>query len=191
MKTFFSAVFIGLSVFTALDGFIAHDGQPKLIKFPKLKRPLVNRTKSTQLDQEFLGFLWNLKSDLSAGTFSAGLGFVSPKHYLSDRMHLVLRLSSETGTPITPLLNRFIKQVKYQIELKQEIASELASTKATVLVLATLPLIGILLSFLIGINSMQWLFGTSLGRFALVIGAALNLFGWLWVNQIIKKALSV
>lgn len=185
MKSLISASLIGLAVFIFLGGKIKI-GELSKIRFPKFTR--LNRK---QLDQEFLSFLWSLKSDLSTGIISSNLKIAPTNHFLTDRLHLVFRLSSETGTAITPLLNRFIRQVKYQIELKQEIASELASTKATVLVLATLPFLGVFLSTLIGANSILWLFSTPIGRISLFIGLLLNAIGWLWVNRIIKKALIV
>ena len=98
-------------------------------------------------------------------------------------------LNSQTGTSLTPTINRFIKQTKNQIELKQEINSELASTKATVVVLAGLPVIGIFLSSLLGANSLNWLFTTSGGRACLFLGALLNLLGIIWIKKIINRSL--
>ncbi len=185
MKSLASALLIGLSIYVSLGG------QLRKVKISKINLPNFTRSNSKQQDQEFLGYLWSLKSDLSAGAIPSNLEVGLPKHFLSKRLKLVLELSSKTGTPITPLLNRFIRQVKNQIELKQEIASELASTKATVLVLATLPLLGVLLSTVIGTNSLRWLISTPVGRVSLFIGLLLNLIGGLWVNRIVKKALIV
>lgn len=184
MRTIFASGLIGLSV------FILQGGQIPLPKSPDLKNWKLVRSSNKKMDQEFLGYLWNLKSDLSAGLIPTNLEMVTPSHKLANRLLLVVRISVETGTAITPLLNRFIKQVKYQIELSQEIASELASTKSTVLVLALLPAFGVVLSGFIGINSINWLFQNPIGRIALTIGLILNVLGWLWINRIIKKALS-
>ena len=183
MKSILAAGFIGLSV------FIFQGGQPPAFKMLKFKKFQILPRQNKKIDQEFLGYLWNLKSDLSAGVIPANLGITPPKHELAKRLGLVLRISEQTGTAVTPLLNRFIKQVKYQLELKQEIASELASTKATVLVLALLPLFGVLLTSFLGANSIAWLVQNSFGRIALGLAMILNFLGWKWVNRLIKNSL--
>ena len=183
MKSILAAGFIGFAVFIFLGGQIPHF---KLIRKKKFQ---ISLRQNKQADQEFLGYLWNLKSDLSAGAIPANLQINPPSHEFARRLGLVLRISEQTGTSVTPLLNRFIKQVKYQIELKQEIASELASTKATVLVLALLPLFGVLLTSFLGANSVIWLMQNSFGRIALGFALILNLLGWVWVKRIIKNSL--
>ncbi len=188
MRPLMSAMFIGFSVFVWFTDFSKskknfRDGNSirKILK--------INRRPNKRADQEFLAFLWNIKSQLSSGAIPANLTDSPPNHFLTEKFDLVLRIGSQTGTALTPLINRFIKQVKYQIELKQEIESELATTKATVLVLATLPLLGIFLSLLLGANSINWLLNSTLGRVSLGLGILLNLLGWLWVQRIVAKAL--
>jgi hypothetical protein len=183
-----SAMFIGFSVFVWFTDFSKskknfRDGNSirKILK--------INPRPNKRADQEFLAFLWSIKSQLSSGAIPANLTDSPPNHFLTEKFDLVLRIGSQTGTALTPLINRFIKQVKYQIELKQEIESELATTKATVLVLATLPLLGIFLSLLLGANSINWLLNSTLGRVSLGLGILLNLLGWLWVQRIVAKAL--
>lgn len=184
MKALLTSLLFGLSL------FIFQGGQLKTIQLFQRKLPKHRNRKNKNRDQEFLAYLWNLKSLLSTGFLPSNLAQNPPNHFLANRLAIVLRIGSDTGTALTPLLNRFIKQVKYQIELQQEVASELASTKATVFVLASLPIFGVILSIFIGANAITWLTQTSIGRYAFGFGVLLNVLGWLWVNRIIKNALS-
>jgi tight adherence protein B len=71
---------------------------------------------------------------------------------------------------------------------EQLIATELASTKATVFVLAGLPIMGAGMGLMLGADSMSWLFGSSAGRVCLVLGLGLELVGWLWIKRLLKRA---
>lgn len=183
MKTLFASCLIGLAVFIYLGGSIP------LPKFAKTKRKFRGHFKSNKENQEFLEYLWFLKSELSTGVNIANVDLNVPDHRLANRVNLIFALAAETGTAITPSLNRFIRQAKNEIELKQEIESELASTKATVYVLACLPVFGMALGNLLNGNSIGWLIGSSIGRACLFLAIALNLLGILWINRLIKRSL--
>lgn len=183
MKTLFASCLIGLAVFIYLGGSIP------LPKFGKAKRKICGHFKSNKENQEFLEYLWFLKSELSTGVNIANVDLNVPDHRLANRVNLIFALAVQTGTAVTPSLNRFIKQAKNEIELKQEIESELASTKATVYILACLPIFGLALGNLLNGNSIGWLVGTSIGRIYLLLAIALNLLGILWINRLIKRSL--
>lgn len=183
MKSLFAAALVTISTYLFLGGTFSR------IHFKRLRTPKFQVKRQSQMDQDFLEFLWNLKSELSSGAVNSKIETEIPNHQLSNRLNLILELSKQSGTPVTPVINRFIKQTKNQIELKQEIASELASTKATVIILASLPILGIFLSSLLSGNSLNWLFGTGAGRLCLGIGAGLNLIGLYWIKRIIRSAL--
>jgi tight adherence protein B len=71
---------------------------------------------------------------------------------------------------------------------EQMIATELASTKATVFVLAGLPLMGAGMGLILGSDSIAWLLGSSAGRVCLVLGLGLELMGWLWIKRLLNCA---
>ena len=183
MKTFVASFFIGLAVFIYLGGSIP------LPKFGKAKKKFQGHFKSNKENQEFLEYLWFLKSELSTGVNIANVDLNLPDHRLANRVNLIFTLAAQTGTAVIPSLNRFIKQAKNEIELKQEIESELASTKATVYVLACLPVFGVILGNLLNGNSIGWLIGTSTGRICLSLAITLNLLGIFWINRLIKRSL--
>lgn len=183
MKTLVSSFLVGLAVFIHLGGSIP------LPNFGKSGKKLRRRFKTKKENQEFLEYLWFLKSELSTGVNIANIDLKVPDHKLDNRVNLIFELAAETGTAVTPSLNRFIRQAKNEIELKQEIESELASTKATVYVLACLPVFGLVLGNLLNGNSIGWLLGTSTGRVCLLLAITLNLLGILWINRLIKRSL--
>lgn len=182
-----TAVTLGLATYIFIGGI------PKLPRLLKVKigtKPKFSFRKQN-LDQEFIEFLWQLKSELSTGVLTSLTGLNVPQHKSAANLELVIRSSYETGAAVTPTINRLIKQLKNQIDLKQQVSAELASTKATVIILASLPLFGLFLSSLLSGNSINWLFGTPGGRWCLFGGLTLNLFGIAWLNRIIKKSLEI
>ena len=72
---------------------------------------------------------------------------------------------------------------------EQQVSAELASTKATVFILAGLPIIGSGLSLLLGAQSLTWLLQSIGGRICLTLGITMEVLGWLWVKRLLTGAL--
>lgn len=156
---------------------------------PSLRLPNLSFRKRN-LDQEFLAFLWEFKSELSSGMSIANHQVNLPDHRLKPYLETILRIARQTGAPLTPTINRLIKQTKNNIELNNEIAAELASTKATLVVLACLPAVGLVLGTLLSGNSLHWLLNNKFGHICLAAGLFLNLLGIYWLKLIINRALA-
>jgi len=103
---------------------------------------------------------------------------------------ILMQASAISGASISqPLSNLASAMIRNRTQ-EQLLASELASTKATVLVLAGLPIIGFALAMMLGSQSITWLFATSGGRTCLMTGLALELCGLLWIKRLLSTALS-
>ena len=100
----------------------------------------------------------------------------------------LLDLSSQSGSSANEALTQVADKLMNRRNQEQLIATELASTKATVFVLAGLPIMGAGMGLMLGADSMSWLFGTSAGRVCLVLGLALELVGWLWIKRLLNRA---
>ena len=187
MTELVTALLIGSATYIFIGG-IPH--LPRMLKVKIGTKPKYSFRKQNS-DQEFIESLWQLKSELSTGVLGSLSNLNIPKHKSLSQLELIIKSSNETGAAITPTINRLIKQLKNQIDLKQQVSAELASTKATVIILASLPIFGLFLSSLLSGNSINWLFGTPVGRWCLIGGLTLNLFGIVWLNRIIKKSLEV
>ncbi len=100
----------------------------------------------------------------------------------------LLDLSSQSGSSISEALTQVADKLMKRRNQEQLIATELASTKATVFVLAGLPIMGAGMGLMLGADSISWLFGSSAGRVCLVLGLGLELVGWLWIKHLLKRA---
>lgn len=100
----------------------------------------------------------------------------------------LLELSSQSGSSVNEALTQVADKLMARRNQEQLIATELASTKATVFVLAGLPIMGAGMGLMLGADSMSWLFGSSAGRVCLVFGLGLELVGWLWIKRLLNRA---
>jgi tight adherence protein B len=100
----------------------------------------------------------------------------------------LLDLSSQSGSSINEALTQVADKLMTRRNQEQMIATELASTKATVFVLAGLPLMGAGMGLILGSDSISWLLGSSAGRICLVLGLGLELMGWLWIKRLLNRA---
>jgi len=101
----------------------------------------------------------------------------------------VIDISEQTGAPMVPSLDTLIASCISDHEQKALLSSELSSTKSTIVVLALLPLIGIALSLVMGVNSLAWLFTHPFGWMCLLVSASLEALGFFWVRTLINRAL--
>jgi tight adherence protein B len=102
----------------------------------------------------------------------------------------LLELSSQSGSSVTEALAQVADKLMTRKNQEQLIATELASTKATVFVLAGLPIIGAGMGLMLGSDSISWLLGSTAGRVCLALGLALELLGWFWIKRLLNGALA-
>ena len=101
---------------------------------------------------------------------------------------LIYRICARTGAPVTDSLMRIINSVRDQQRRQRTLAQETASTKATVVVLAALPLLGVLMGLGLGLNPLTWFLHSVLGALCLTSGVGLEVLGWLWVRLLMRRA---
>jgi Flp pilus assembly protein TadB len=102
----------------------------------------------------------------------------------------LLDLSSQSGSSVNEALTQVADKLMMRRNQEQLIATELASTKATVFVLAGLPIMGAGMGLLLGSDAISWLLGSTAGRLCLVLGIGLELVGWLWIKRLLNRALA-
>ena len=102
----------------------------------------------------------------------------------------LLELSSQTGSSINEALTLVADKLMTRRNQEQLIATELASTKATVFVLAGLPIMGAGMGLMLGSDSISWLLGSPAGRVCLALGIGLELVGWFWIKRLPNRALA-
>lgn len=99
------------------------------------------------------------------------------------KVALFLDLSNERGTPLLPALEAIIGSLDAELAISEELQSEVASAKATATLLSLIPLI-----VLLALHPFHFLFGTLIGRLALVGAVSLNLLGRFWISRISQSA---
>ena len=102
----------------------------------------------------------------------------------------LLEFSSQSGSSINEPLTQVADKLMTRRNQEQLIATELASTQATVFVLAGLPIMGAGMGLILGSDSISWLFGSAAGRVCFLFGIGLELAGWLWIKRLLNRALA-
>lgn len=102
----------------------------------------------------------------------------------------LLDLSSQSGSSVNEALTQVADKLMTRRNQEQLIATELASTKATVFVLAGLPILGAGMGLILGSDSISWLLGSPAGHVCLGLGIGLELLGWFWIKRLLNRALA-
>ena len=99
----------------------------------------------------------------------------------------VWQVCEKNGASLSPVLSSLNQQIRTENELRQELSSSLSGVKLSAYVLAFLPLIGIFLAFILGVNSINWLANSTFGKTSLVLALILEIIGIIWVRSLVKK----
>ena len=168
------------------------------IQIPKLS--LKQKVKNNLSFEAELQFVFNLKSQLHAGINQLdALRFAvsrAPEFAFKNKVAALascanlLELSSQSGSSINEALTQVADKLMTRRNQEQLIATELASTKATVYVLAGLPIMGAGMGLMLGSDSISWLLGSPAGRVCLALGIGLELVGWFWIKRLLNRALA-
>lgn len=97
---------------------------------------------------------------------------------------LVARLTARTGAPPGDPMAEVTRLARDRVALDRAVAQEIAATRASVAVLAGLPLLGLALGRVLGSDAM-WLLTAGLGRACLVIGVCFEVAGLLWMRRMV------
>ncbi|CAB4333004.1 unannotated protein [freshwater metagenome] len=111
---------------------------------------------------------------------------------LSNLAPLVVaaKISQQTGMSMVGMLTSILEHIKQEENRNTLMRQEIASTRASVIILAALPAVGILLSLILGANSLNWLASTSMGRVCGMVGIVLEGIGVYWLSKMVKRATS-
>jgi tight adherence protein B len=84
------------------------------------------------------------------------------------------------------LLDRMAGSIQAEVELDREVAIEAGPARATARLMAVLPIFGLGLGLLLGVNPVAVLVGSGLGVACLVGGLALACCGVWWIERIVS-----
>lgn len=97
-------------------------------------------------------------------------------------------ISERSGASLSKTLNGLGDSAESQIDAQAARESALAGPRATVRVLAWLPVLALGLGMLMGTDPITTLITTPWGRIALIAGAVLTVAGRLWTRQLMRHA---
>ena len=103
----------------------------------------------------------------------------------------VWQVCERNGASLSPVLTSFNNQIRTENELRQELSSSLSGVKLSAYVLAFLPVIGIILAYVLGVNSISWLTNSSFGKTSLLLALILEIIGVFWVRRLIDHVESI
>ncbi len=98
------------------------------------------------------------------------------------------RVAAASGAALAPAIDRVADALQDEIDLGREVTSIMAGPRATVHVLAGLPLIGLLLGTAIGARPIDFLFGSAPGVGCLFGAVVFDALGVAWARRIARRA---
>ena len=103
------------------------------------------------------------------------------------RLAAAWRVADEHGLALAELLGAVREDMLGRRRFRERTDASLAGARATALVLAGLPILGVALGQLMGADPLRILLGGGLGGMLLLIGTALGCAGLLWTDAITGK----
>jgi tight adherence protein B len=97
-------------------------------------------------------------------------------------------VAATAGAALAPALERIAEGLQDERDVTRDIATALAGPRATVRLLAALPVVGLLLGVAVGAHPVAFLVGNQLGWCCLIGAAALDLAGLSWARRIAASA---
>jgi tight adherence protein B len=90
-----------------------------------------------------------------------------------------------SGSALAGVVERVVSELLAQQEIRREVDEQLAGPRATARLLAVLPMAGIGLGFVLGVDVPQTLLSTLLSLCCLSVGFLLALVGLVWVERLV------
>jgi tight adherence protein B len=115
----------------------------------------------------------------------------SPDCHGLSRVVACWRVAAASGAALAPAIDRVADALQDEIDVARDVTSTLAGPRATVRVLACLPLIGLLLGTAIGARPAEFLLRSGPGVGCLAAATALDVAGVGWARRIAARAARV
>ncbi len=96
-------------------------------------------------------------------------------------------VAAGSGAGLAASLTALADAAREDERVRRELRTGLAEPRATALVLAALPVIGLLLGAALGADPVAWLLGTPAGLAVLAVGVLLEIAGGLWSWRIVRS----
>lgn len=112
------------------------------------------------------------------------------EHRIWGELADCLEVSEASGCPLADILARYAAHLEAEDDAEAARQTALAGPKATVRLLSWLPLFGLGLGTVLGVDPLGILLGHPLGLAALAAGIALTVAGRVWSVRLVRAAIS-
>lgn len=119
---------------------------------------------------------------------SAGRGAGADEQRVWGDLAACFDIAEASGCPLADVLTRFAAQLESDDDAEAVRQTALAGPRATVRLLTWLPLFGLGLGLLLGIDPLKILLGTPFGVAALAAGLILTTAGRIWSSRLVRAA---
>jgi tight adherence protein B len=99
----------------------------------------------------------------------------------------VWELTDRRGVSMVAVADRLAEHGRQLAAARRLLNAELAEARATVRVLALLPVIGLALGTVLGANPLRWLTTSSAGHAVIAAAVGFEVAGWLWVRALVRS----
>ena len=129
-----------------------------------------------------------LGADVAAGLRAVAESSSVPAQW--NRLAVCWQLAAEHGLAISVLMRAAQRDIVERQRFTARVEAGLAGARATAVILAALPVVGVLLGQLIGARPVGFLLGGGLGGWLLVAGVALVCVGLVWADRLTDRMLT-
>jgi tight adherence protein B len=129
-----------------------------------------------------------LGADVAAGLRSVAETSSLPAQW--DRLAVCWQLACEHGLAMSTLMRAAQRDIAERQRFSGQVTSAMAGARATAAILASLPVLSMLLGQMIGADPVAFLLGGRAGGWLLVAGVTLVCCGLLWSDRIIHRVAS-
>ncbi|QVQ50360.1 type II secretion system F family protein [Spiractinospora alimapuensis] len=105
------------------------------------------------------------------------------------RLAACWRVSARTGAALAPVIGQLGDTLRAEEEQRQELRAQLAGPRATSVLLAVLPAIGLAMGAGLSTRPLVFLLTTPAGLACLAVGITLEVLGLMWTRRIVRGAL--
>ncbi|MGB7166938.1 MAG: type II secretion system F family protein [Mycobacterium sp.] len=129
-----------------------------------------------------------LGADVSAGLRNVAEASALPAQW--DRLAVCWQLAADHGLAMSTLMRAAQRDIAERQRFSAHVKSAMAGARATATILASLPVLSVLMGKLIGARPVAFLLGGHAGGWLMVVGLTLVCGGLLWSDRITDRAMA-
>lgn len=108
-----------------------------------------------------------------------------------EQLTTVMQVSQERGIAAAALISQSQRRLEAQLQHAQALQAGTQGARVTARILLGLPVVGMLMAMVLGIDIAEFFAGTLIGQVLLVLGVGCAVVGWCWTERILSHACDV